>query len=671
MAWLESLISSLRKGVLRYERLITIVLGAAALSSILVSFEFDRFEAITYDLRVRQGWQSIPDPAIELITLDDTTTRSLNDFAPLPLDLHAQFLERLERLNPRAVGYLVDLNQVAQAAPELLRSPWATRFVESAMRLQARGTPFLFGTPFDVTGEVIPPYPLSSLPHSVAVIHKDGNVFAEDKITRRALVSLYDRPVFHLELIQRLGLAPSSYRPTGTFEVPEAEAQYFFFRYHGNTTLYPKGGERPAYRRISFLDVLNDRLPADYFKDRIVLVGTLSKEDSRDFAFTPYSMNPLTHPKIVAHANILDAVLHNDGIKRAPSWLNPILTFGVCVFVLSWVLLSTPLKGLVATLVLGFLFHAVSQVLFSFQGWWIRESQPLFGLFIAYYLAVPYRLIREYRKRWEYQRKNELLTQVEELKTNFLSLVTHDLKTPVARIQGLSEVLRSKLQGKINDKEMENLRSIFNSTEELNHFISSVLELNKVESHQLQIRKESKDLNQLIERSIEGLATLARVKNIRLEADLEPLFPIRIDTSLVSKVINNLVDNAIKYSPQGSRVLIQSREVAPWLVVSVVDQGIGMTLEERENLFTRFYRAKNDTTTRVAGTGLGLYLTKYFVEAHDGRVEVESAPGEGSTFRIYLPIEGTGVAPSSESAPGLRFGFVERWLSSSRTKGEK
>src|SRR5690606_4181188 len=121
-------------------------------------------------------------------------------------------------------------------------------------------------------------------------------------------------------------------------------------------------------------------------------------------------------------------------------------------------------------------------------------------------------------------------------------------------------------------------------------------------------------------------------------SELEPLFPVKLDPHLISKVLNNLIDNALKYSPAGSEIRISSREVENWVEVSVQDQGIGMTAEELENLFTRFYRAKNDATTKVSGTGLGLYLTKYFVEAHQGRVEVMSEPGKGSTFRIQLPL---------------------------------
>src|SRR5690606_18193555 len=119
--------------------------------------------------------------------------------------------------------------------------------------------------------------------------------------------------------------------------------------------------------------------------------------------------------------------------------------FLVTLGVLWCILHSTPIVGVFVTLGLSATVLIIGQV--AYNGWngeggiWVHISQPLVGIFLSYYIAVPYRLIREYKQRWEFQKKNTILKQVEELKTNFLSLVTHDLKTPVARIQGLSEMI--------------------------------------------------------------------------------------------------------------------------------------------------------------------------------------------------------------------------------------
>ncbi|MEK7690142.1 MAG: ATP-binding protein, partial [Bdellovibrionota bacterium] len=445
--------------------------------------------------------------------------------------------------------------------------------------------------------------------------------------------------------------------PRGRFYVQEADGHYFFFRYHGPSSFLPGSSHAGGYRYHSFADLAEGRVPVEEIAGKILLVSTISREDSGDFVLTPYSRMPVSHPKLVAHANILDSVLHDQGLILAPAWGNTLATFLLTSFVLAWIIASTPLQGLIATLGLAVGYLLLAHLLFQLAGIWIRVSEPLIGIFVVYYLVVPYRLIMEYRKRWEYQRRNVLLLQVEELKSNFLSLVTHDLKTPVARIQGLAEVLLRKAADRLVDRDRETLHNIIDSTDELNRFITSILDLSKIESSRLNLNLEQKDVNQLIERAIEQFKPQARAQNKRIVAQLDPLFPIRLDASLISKVLNNLIDNALKYSPPGSTVTVSSRETSEWVEIAVRDQGIGLTLEEKRRLFTRFFRAQNETTMKVKGTGLGLYVTKYFIEAHYGRVDLESERGKGSVFKILLPLQ---MPEQSESEnrdePGVHAG---------------
>ena len=653
-----SMKNRIRNWVERYERPLLVLAASAVLGTIILNLRFSSFEASLYDLRFSRNPTMQADPNIVLISIDDESARVLNEPAPLSFETHTRLLTKLGAMNPRAVGYLVDFNVVGQSDDH----PGASRrFTDAAASLLERGVPVVLGTRYDVTGEVIPPYPLSSLPHGLALIHKDGNVFGEDKVTRRALLEIDGKPGFHLELARRLNPARAAdysrvEETLGAYTLPEIQGKYFFFRYHGRT----------PYTRISIADVLEDRIPASALSGKILLVGTLSRDNYSDFAFTPYTRKTFTHAKISVHGDILDSVLHFQSVSRAPEWVNWAIIFSVILTVMWWVLDLKPVFGVVATLGLATLFLVASHLLFFFEGIWLQEAQPLIAVFLGYYIAVPYRLFREYHARWEYQRKNQILTQVEELKTNFLSLVTHDLKTPVARIQGLAEVLLAKAAERLNDRDKKTLNDIVGSTDELNHFISSILELSKVESDRLHLQLQSRDINQMIERAVDGFKAPARARQIRIQTELEPLFPIRLDPRLIEKVINNLIDNAIKYSPAGSAVLVESRESGAFVEIAVSDQGVGMSATEREHLFTRFYRAKNDATASIAGTGLGLYLSRYFVEAHGGSVTVESEPGMGSTFTIRLPLDLPAQADTASAGAAMRPGLTQKFLKLAR-----
>jgi signal transduction histidine kinase len=274
-------------------------------------------------------------------------------------------------------------------------------------------------------------------------------------------------------------------------------------------------------------------------------------------------------------------------------------------------------------------------------GYWLPLVHPLLAMFFTYYLIVPYRAILEYKKRWEVQEKHDLLVEVEEMKGNFLSLMSHDLKTPVARIQGLAElVLR---QGKLLPQQEEEMKEIISSTESLDKFISKILNLTKVESNEIKLNKRSRDINKVLEQCVQKLEFQARAKGIEVELALEPLFPIHLDAALIIQVFTNIIDNAIKYSPPGSRVRIESREVGDSVEIAVQDAGPGFDEEEKSQLFTKFFRGKSQREAQSKGSGLGLYLAKYFIELHNGSVVAESVKGQGSKFLIHLPIKGDAV----------------------------
>ena len=146
----------------------------------------------------------------------------------------------------------------------------------------------------------------------------------------------------------------------------------------------------------------------------------------------------------------------------------------------------------------------------------------------------------------------------------------------------------------------------------------------------------SKDINQIIEGVVDNLKYEASNKDMVIESSLSPLYPIEVDVILMKRVISNLVENAIKYSGANSKVLITTWDDEEWVYLQIKDDGIGIPREALAHIFDRFYRVKNDASHSIKGSGLGLYLVKYFVELHGGSIVAESIQGQGTTFTVKL-----------------------------------
>ena len=216
--------------------------------------------------------------------------------------------------------------------------------------------------------------------------------------------------------------------------------------------------------------------------------------------------------------------------------------------------------------------------------------------------------------------------------------MSHDLKTPLARIQGMTEMAMAQPQN-LSDTQREALETINQSSDEPANFISSVLNLTRIESKELKLHLQSKDINQLLEDTVRKFQFLAKSKNIEMVLELEPIFSTKVDVDLMKQVLGNLIENGIKYSPEGSKILITTEERDNQIVIQVADQGFGIPKDELSNVFMKFYRSKNAKSSPIKGSGLGLYLAKYFVELHQGKISVESVPNQGSTFTVELPMD--------------------------------
>src|SRR5690606_27324367 len=157
-----------------------------------------------------------------------------------------------------------------------------------------------------------------------------------------------------------------------------------------------------------------------------------------------------------------------------------------------------------------------------------------------------------------------------------------------------------------------------------------ILDLTKIESQNLTLRKESKDVNKIIEGILEKLEFEADSKEMQLESELSPLYPIQIDSVLINRVISNLVENALKYAGKGKTVSVKTWDDDQWVYIEIKDNGVGVGPDDIAHIFDKFYRVKNDSTHSIKGSGLGLYLVKYFIELHNGVISATSELGVGT-----------------------------------------
>jgi signal transduction histidine kinase len=218
--------------------------------------------------------------------------------------------------------------------------------------------------------------------------------------------------------------------------------------------------------------------------------------------------------------------------------------------------------------------------------------------------------------------------------------MSHELRTPLNAILGFSEILAQGMFGPINDKQAEYLRDILESGRHLLSLINDILDLSKIEAGRMELEVSEFDLAQAIDNAL----TLVRERALRRGITLQHVIDlqhagIRADERKVKQVLLNLLSNALKFTPEGGRIEVRAARADGSIAVSVADSGIGIAPEHHETVFEEF-RQVGTADKKAEGTGLGLALSRKFIELHGGRIWVESMPGHGATFRFILPTSG-------------------------------
>ncbi len=396
-------------------------------------------------------------------------------------------------------------------------------------------------------------------------------------------------------------------------------------------------GPPGTYPTLKVDEIISNEALLHSLTKKVILVAPPDEKPHVHMASAPF------FPKIGAagvvatelHANTIDSIIREKSIRMASPSVSFILTTIASTLSAALLFATAPLLGILAIVFLVAVLILIELVTINAQVY-IDLIKPLFAIGIVYYFLIPYRLIIEYKGRWRYQQENKILSEVETLKDNFMSLVSHNLKTPIAHIHGIIEALISKTGLDLRSTQ-EELKRILHATEDLDRFVSRILSLTRIENPKYQLRMSNRDVNAIVEKTIDILRPNAKENEIIISTKLEPLFPILMDGDLIQESVMNLIDNAIKYSSRKGKIEITTSEIGNWIKIDVADEGQGILESERDNIFSKFYRGAQVKNKGVSGSGLGLYLVKYFVELHGGSVELNNRPQGGSIFSIHLP----------------------------------
>ena len=224
------------------------------------------------------------------------------------------------------------------------------------------------------------------------------------------------------------------------------------------------------------------------------------------------------------------------------------------------------------------------------------------------------------------------LGSIETLRSDFVANVSHELKTPLAVISNYATMLQSPEL--MEEERLEYARAIHHASRNLADLVSNILKLNKLENQQIFPETEEFDLAAQLCECVLNFEEVWERKNIQLEVDIPEVFPVRSDPELLSLAWNNLLSNAMKFTPEGGTVRVSLTREDALAVVSVSDTGRGMTAEQGKHIFEKFYQT--DTSHNMLGNGLGLALVKRVVDITGSSITVQSAPGKGSTFTVRL-----------------------------------
>lgn len=382
------------------------------------------------------------------------------------------------------------------------------------------------------------------------------------------------------------------------------------------------------YPEFSLSDILNDSSLQAYLKNKIIIIGT---ENPNSNFLTPVGF--LSKAEIVAH--IVDNARNSKWVRFFPLELYFIYFLFLVIFTIAVMLRYPPQISILIVIIEVAVIASLSAATFDVLYFWIPFNSSAATVVLTWIVFIGHQSMKIEESNAKLKIEKQSREELEQLKNNFVSLISHDLKTPIAKIQAVIDRLLGQSE---NLPLKDDLLALRNYNDELNKYIQSIIKVLRVESRDFKLNKEVVDLNELIVKAVDSLKPLAQVKNIKIELNLEPLFSQELDSTLIQEVIINLIENAIKYSPDYARIFIHSWEENNFIHLMVKDNGPGIPQNEQNLIFEKFFRGQSELNNSK-GTGLGLYLVKYFIELHRGRIDLRSELGQGTQISFSLPLD--------------------------------
>jgi PAS domain S-box-containing protein len=247
--------------------------------------------------------------------------------------------------------------------------------------------------------------------------------------------------------------------------------------------------------------------------------------------------------------------------------------------------------------------------------------------------------------------RNREIERTNRLKTEFVASMSHELRTPLHTIIGFAELMAEELEGPLNEKQKRFIGHIHKDSLHLLELINDVLDLSRIEAGRLELRLEMFDMMAAIDEVLATIRPQAVAKSLNLRASVSTSVTLHADRVRFKEILYNLLSNAVKFTPEGGRIRVEATTRDSFAEVSISDTGVGIPAEEQASIFDKFYQVGSTTRGVREGTGLGLAITKQLVEAHGGRIWLQSEPGRGSRFHFTIQLEEAG-GPRNEENPG-------------------